>query len=226
MVSLRKGPFGLYLQLGEGAEGIKPKRVSVPRDVAPDDVKLDLALKLLALPREIGPHPETGEIILAGLGRFGPYLKHASKYKSLESTNDLLTVGLNRAVDVLAQPNRGRRNGAPTTPQKEIGLHPDDQKMITAGVGRYGPFVKHGSTYANLPKGREVESVQLDEAVEWINARRDKVKAGGGGKTRSKPKAKAKAETAPAEPKVAAKAAPKAAKKRAGKKAAAETSAD
>jgi DNA topoisomerase-1 len=194
MVSLRKGPFGLYLQLGEGAEGIKPKRVSLPRDVAPDEVTLDLALKLLALPREIGPHPETGEIIYAGLGRFGPYLKHAGKYKSLENTQELLTVGLNRAVDVLAQPNRGRRNAAPATPAKEIGPHPDDGKTITAGVGRYGPYVKHGKTYANLPKGREIDSVTLDEAIRWINDRNAKKASGGGGGKRRGKKAPATAE--------------------------------
>jgi DNA topoisomerase I len=191
MVSLRKGPFGLYLQLGEGAEGIKPKRVSLPRDVTPDQVDLDLALKLLALPREVGTHPETNEMILAGLGRFGPYLKHAGKYKSLENTQDLLTVGINRAVEILAQPNRGRRNAAPATPQKEIGPHPDDGKMITAAVGRYGPYVKHGKTYANLPKGREVDSVTLDEAIEWINARNEKKASGGGTKRRGKKKSPA-----------------------------------
>jgi DNA topoisomerase-1 len=188
MVSLRKGPFGLYMQLGEGAEGMKPKRVSLPRDVAPDAVDLDLALKLLALPREIGPHPETGEIILAGLGRFGPYLKHSGKYKSLENTQDLLTVGLNRAVDILAQPNRGRRNAAPANPGKEVGVHPDDGKKITAAVGRYGPYVKHGSTYANLPKGREIDSVTLEEAIEWIAARNAKKAEGGGGRKRLRPR--------------------------------------
>ena len=195
MVSLRKGPFGLYLQLGEGAEGIKPKRVSLPRDVAPDAIDLELALKLLALPREIGKHPETGEMIYAGLGRFGPYLKHAGKYKSLGSTQDLLTVGINHAVEILAQPNRGRRNAAPAAPQKEIGTHPDDGKMITAGVGRYGPYVKHGKTYANLPKGRGIEDVTLDEAVEWINARNEKMGSGGGSKRKAPGKTKGKKKT-------------------------------
>ncbi|HTY70764.1 MAG TPA: type I DNA topoisomerase [Alphaproteobacteria bacterium] len=198
MVSLRKGPFGLYLQLGEGAEGIKPKRVSLPRDIAPDAITLDVALKLLALPREVGLHPETGEMIYAGLGRFGPYLKHAGKYKSLENTQDLLTVGNNRAVEILAQPNRGRRNAAPATPQKEIGPHPDDSKMITAGVGRYGPYVKHGKTYANLPKGRGIEDVTLEEAIEWINARNEKMGAGGGSKRRAASKAKGGKKKAPA----------------------------
>jgi DNA topoisomerase-1 len=187
MVSLRKGPFGLYLQLGEGAEGTKPKRVSLPRDVTPDQVDLELALKLLALPRDIGTHPETKEMIIAGLGRFGPYLKHAGKYKSLENTQDLLTVGINRAVEILAQPNRGRKSFGPAAPQKEVGPHPDDGKMITASVGRYGPYVKHGKTYANLPKGREIESVTLEEAIEWINARNAKVASGEvGGKRKGK----------------------------------------
>jgi DNA topoisomerase-1 len=186
VVSMRKGPYGIYLQLGEGAEDVKPKRVSVPKDVALDTVDLALALKLLALPREIGKHPETNEMILAGLGRFGPYLKHAGKYKSLESTNDLLTVGLNRAVDVLAQPNKGRKSFN-ATPQREVGVHPADSKMITAGTGRYGPFVKHGSTYANLPKDRTPEEVTLDEAIALIAER----EARGGGKKKGKAKAKA-----------------------------------
>ncbi len=170
IVSLRKGPYGLYLQLGEGAEGIKPKRVSLPRDLDPMTVDLQTAINLLALPREVGVHPETGQVILAGIGRFGPYLRHAGKYKSLESSADLLTIGVNRAVDLLAQPGRGARLGAPR-PSREIGLHPDDGKLIAAGIGRYGPYVKHGAIYANLPKGRTIEEVTLDEAVALITER-------------------------------------------------------
>jgi DNA topoisomerase I len=169
---------------------MKPKRVSLPRDVTPDQVDLELALKLLALPRDIGAHPETKEMIIAGLGRFGPYLKHAGKYKSLENTQDLLTVGINRAVEILAQPNRGRKSFGPAVPQKEVGPHPDDSKMIIASTGRYGPYVKHNKTYANLPKGREIESVTLEEAIDWINARNAKVASGeAGGKRKGKSKA-------------------------------------
>ena len=153
-----------------GAEGIKPKRVSLPRDLDPMTVDLQTAINLLALPREVGVHPETGQVILAGIGRFGPYLRHAGKYKSLESSADLLTIGVNRAVDLLAQPGRGARLGAPR-PSREIGLHPDDGKLIAAGIGRYGPYVKHGAIYANLPKGRTIEEVTLDEAVALIAER-------------------------------------------------------
>ncbi|HEX6978056.1 MAG TPA: type I DNA topoisomerase [Alphaproteobacteria bacterium] len=206
VVSLRKGPYGLYLQLGEGGEDTKPKRVSLPKDVPPDTVDLDLALKLLALPREVGMHPEDGKPILAGLGRFGPYLKHGNEYRSLESTHDLLTVGLNRAVDILAQPKTGRRRAAPSN-LRELGVHPDDGKPVQAGVGRYGPFVKHGSVYANLPKDRTVEEVTLEEALSLIA---DRIAKGGGKKKRGKKAA----ETTPA---ADGDAAPKAKRKAKGK---------
>ncbi|MBL8835421.1 MAG: type I DNA topoisomerase [Alphaproteobacteria bacterium] len=212
VVSLRKGPYGIYIQLGEGAEGTKPKRVSLPRDLTPSTLDFETALKLLALPREIGAHPTSGTMILAGLGRFGPYIKHGNDYRSLESTADLLSVGINRAVDLLAQPRKGRGGGAPATPQRAVGNHPDDGKPITAGTGRYGPFVKHGKIYANLPKDRSPDEVTLDEAVALINERAAKVggKPGKKGKAakavpaEGAPKAKKNAATAPA--KAAAKA--------------------
>jgi DNA topoisomerase-1 len=201
IVSLRKGPYGLYLQLGEGGEDVKPKRVSLPKDVPVDTVNLDTALKLLALPREVGTHPSDGKPILAGLGRFGPYLKHGNEYRSLESTNDLLTVGLNRAVDIMAQPKTGRRRGEPAN-LRQLGAHPDDGKNVSAGVGRYGPFVKHGSVYANLPKDRTVEEITLEEAISLIAER---VAKGGGKKKRggkaAKASATADAAAAPAKPK-------------------------
>jgi DNA topoisomerase-1 len=193
VVSLRKGPYGLYLQLGEGAEGIKPKRASLPRDVDLANVDLELALKLLALPREVGPHPSDGKMILAGLGRFGPYLKHETEYRSLANTEELLAVGLNRAVDILAQPKSSRRQAAASKPLRIVGTHPVEGKPIEAGVGRYGPFVKLGKTYANLPKDSSVEAVTLDEAVRLIDER---ISRGGGATTRGK-KAK-QADAAPA----------------------------
>jgi len=202
VVSLRKGPYGLYLQLGEGGEDVKPKRVSLPKDVPLDTVNLDVALKLLALPREVGTHPNDGKPILAGLGRFGPYLKHGTEYRSLENTNDLLTVGLNRAVDILAQPKTGRRQ-AQASNLRQLGAHPEDGKAVSAGVGRYGPFVKHGSVYANIPKDRTVEEVTLDEAVALIA---DRVAKGGGKKKRgkaAKAEAAAPADAAPAKAKKA-----------------------
>jgi DNA topoisomerase-1 len=182
VVSLRKGPYGLYFQLGEGAEGSKPKRSSLPRDVEHAKVDLELALKLLALPREVGPHPSDGAMILAGLGRFGPYLKHGTEYRSLANTEELLSVGLNRAVDILAQPKHARRAAMTRAPLRRIGPHPIDGKPIEAGVGRYGPFVRHGSVYANIPKDQTVEAVTLEEAVRLIDERA----AAGGAKRRAK----------------------------------------
>ncbi|MGH7062103.1 MAG: DNA topoisomerase, partial [Stellaceae bacterium] len=119
VVSLRKGPFGHYVQLGAADGDAKPKRVAVPRGLAPADIDLDTALRLLALPRELGTHPETGAPIVAGIGRFGPYIKHGASYKSLGAEDDVLTIGLNRAVVVLAEPSAERR-GAPT-PLRELG---------------------------------------------------------------------------------------------------------
>jgi DNA topoisomerase I len=187
MVSLRKGPYGLYLQLGEGAEGTKPKRVSLPRDITPDAVNIDIALQLLALPRDVGVHPADGKQVQAGLGRFGPYLKHGNEYRSLASTEDLLTVGLNRAVDILAQPKGARRGGAPAKPLRVVGQHPDG-KPIEAGTGRYGPFVKHGKVYANLPKERSPDEVELDEALRLIEERVAKTGGDGGKKSSRKTK--------------------------------------
>jgi DNA topoisomerase-1 len=174
-IQLRNGPFGPYVQLGTGGAKPKdkPKRQSVPKDMKPDEVTLDLALKLLSLPRLVGKHPETGETILAGLGRFGPYLKHGEKYKSIQTTQDALEIGLNRAVDVLAQPSTGRRFGRAAAPVgRVVGDHPEDGAPITAAVGSYGPYVKHGSTYANLPKDLTPEEVSLDDAVRLIAERR------------------------------------------------------
>jgi DNA topoisomerase-1 len=188
MVSLRKGPYGLYLQLGEGAEGVKPKRVSLPRDVPAETLELAMALRLLALPREVGMHPADQKPVLAGLGRFGPYLKHNNDYRSLASTEELLTVGLNRAVDILAQPKTGRRNAAPAVPLRVVGTHPVDGKPVEAGTGRYGPFVKHGKVYANLPRDTTPEAVSLDEAVRLIDER--VAKSGGRPKGRTKARAK------------------------------------
>jgi len=197
VVSLRDGRFGMYIQLGEGAEDEKPRRVSLPRDVPAAELDLETALKLLALPREVGKHPESAEPIMAGLGRFGPYIVHKGSYRNLETTHDLLTIGLNRAVDLMAQPNKSRRRAGPPS-LRQVGAHPEDGKPIEAGQGRFGPFVKHGKVYASLPKGKTVEEVTLDEAVTLIEER---IAKGGGkakAKTRAPKAAKAKAPRAKA----------------------------
>src|SRR5207237_594323 len=120
-VALKKGPYGNYIQLGEAENGGKPKRVALPRALKPADVDLAMALRLLALPRDIGRHPETGEPIIAGIGRFGAYIKHGSAFASLAADDDVLSIGLNRAVTLLAEAKTGQRRG----PQllREIGAH-------------------------------------------------------------------------------------------------------
>src|SRR5947209_7789249 len=133
-VSVKKGPYGHYVQLGESNGGDKPKRVALPRSISPADVDLDIALKLLSLPRDIGRHPETGDQILAGIGRFGPYLKHGSAFASIGADDDVLTIGLNRAVTVLAEANNRRR--APAV-LRELGAHPDGG-AVALFEGRYG----------------------------------------------------------------------------------------
>ena len=170
---------------------------------------LDRAVALLALPREVGLHPETGEMIKAGIGRFGPFLVHQNKFKSIpaDDPDGVLTIGLNRAVDLLAQQGKGRGGfGA----LKDLGPHPEDQKPVTINRGRYGPYVKHGSVNATIPKDVEAEAVTMEQAVEWLNARKNAAP-----KTAArKPAAKKPAAKKPAVKKAAAK---KPAAKSAGK---------
>jgi DNA topoisomerase-1 len=207
-VSVRRGPYGAYIQLGPapGAEPPaeearrkgkkaaveKPKRVSLPKGLAPADVTLDIALKLLALPREIGRHPETGETITAGIGRFGPYVRHGSTYKSLTPEDDVLEIGLNRAVYLLGEPAKGRA----AVPARTLGDHPADGRPVTLNSGRYGPYVKHGKLMASLPKAMSADEITLEAAIELLAA-----KAAKNGKPVSKAKSaapKASASDAPA----------------------------
>ncbi|MCZ6467207.1 MAG: DNA topoisomerase, partial [Alphaproteobacteria bacterium] len=163
-VSLRKGPYGFYVQLGEPEGKNKPKRASLPKDMDPAAVDLDRALALLALPREVGLHPETGEPIVAGIGRYGPYLRHAGGYVSLKGDDDVLTIGLNRAVTVIAEAPK-------KAPAKTLGKHPADGRPITQRSGRFGPYVQHGTVRANLPKGVSVDTLDLDAAIEILAAK-------------------------------------------------------
>jgi DNA topoisomerase-1 len=181
-VTLRKGPYGPYVQLGEAStdkKAEKPKRASLPRGMTPADIGLDSALALLALPREVGPDPESGEPIIAGIGRFGPYVKRANVYKSLAADDDVLTIGLNRAVALLAEPSRGRgRNADPGTP---VGDHPQGGP-ITLHKGRYGPYIRHGQLIASLPRSMDPSELTLDGAVAMLAAQAEKAKAKGGAK--------------------------------------------
>jgi DNA topoisomerase-1 len=206
-VTLRKGPFGFYAQLGEGADGEKPKRVSLPRHMAPDQLALAEALALLALPREIGRHPEGNEPIIVGIGRYGPYIKHGKRYCSLKGDDDVLSIGLNRAVTVLAEtPQRGGANAG--TP---IGEHPSDGQPVTLHSGRYGPYVKHGRLIASLPKGTAMEAANLEMAIGLLAERAAKAKPAKQTKAKAKPAKKTKAKAgAKAKPGAKAKAGAKA----------------
>ena len=172
-VAVKKGPYGHYVQLGEGDNGAKPKRVALPRGLKPADVDLDTALRLLALPREIGRHPESGEPITAGIGRFGPYIKHGAAFASLVAADDVLSIGLNRAVALLADAKKGGRRG----PQllREVGPHPDGG-MVGLYRGRYGPYVSHDGIYASLPKAADPDSLTLERALELLATQRAKGK--------------------------------------------------
>ncbi len=171
-VTLKKGPYGNYFELGS-ANGGKPKRVSLPKGMEPESVTLDFAIKLLALPREIGRHPDTGEMISAGIGRFGPYLKLGGTFASLGADDDVLNIGLNRAVTVLAEAKSGGRRG----PQliRELGAHPEGG---TVGLyrGRYGPYVAHDGLYASLPKAANADNFTLGEALPLLAAQKAKGK--------------------------------------------------
>ncbi len=166
-VWLRKGPYGFYVQLGEPAEKQKPKRASLLKSMSPAEVSLEQALGLLSLPREIGAHPSTGKTILAGIGRFGPYLLHDSGYTSLGPEEDVLSIGLNRAVALIDQaPKR-----AGSAPLRTLGNHPEDGKPVELRDGRYGPYVKHGRVNASVPKGEEIADMSLERAIGLLAAR-------------------------------------------------------
>jgi DNA topoisomerase-1 len=169
-----KGRFGPYVQRGEVTEdNKKPPRQSIPKSWTPEEVDLEQALKLLSLPREIGPHPEDGVTIWANIGRYGPYLKHAPSISdrggtnaNLEEVDEVFTIGMNRAVEVLAsKPKRGRP--APAAPLRNLGNHPDGGSVAVM-KGKYGPYVKWGKINATLPDSVEVDSVSLDQAVELL----------------------------------------------------------
>ncbi|MBM86559.1 MAG: DNA topoisomerase I [Rhodospirillaceae bacterium] len=191
-VSLRKGPYGYYIQLGEQGEkkSEKPKRASLTKNMQPAGVSLEVALGLLRLPRNIGAHTESGEMITAGIGRYGPYLKHGMAYTSIPADDDVLTIGLNRAIDLIATNERKR------PPAKSIG--DSGGKPVTVRSGRYGPYVQLGQVRATLPKNLDKDSITLEEALKLIEAKASKlgkgkaVKKGAAKTTKKKTKDKSK----------------------------------
>ena len=170
-VTLRNGRFGPYVQLGEQVEGSpdKPKRSSIPKGL---EIDLERAVALLSLPRLIGPHPEDGEPVEAGLGRFGPYVKHGKTFASLTAGEDVLTIGMNRAVELIAQKsNRGGGRGTALKPLRELGVHPEGG-AVNLMDGRYGPYVKWEKVNATLPKGTDQVTLTLEDALELVAAKR------------------------------------------------------
>jgi DNA topoisomerase-1 len=182
VVALKIGRFGPYVQLGEAeSKDDKPKRSSLPKAWPPASIDLDKALKLLNLPRTVGAHPEDQKPIVAGLGRFGPFIEHAGTYANLSGIDEVFEVGINRAVTLLAEKRAGgggKGRGAAAAPLKELGEHPDSKDKIQVMAGRYGPYVKCGKVNATLPKGVTPETVTLEQALELINAKGGVKKAG------------------------------------------------
>jgi DNA topoisomerase-1 len=171
-VTLRDGRFGPFVQLGEGD---KPKRASLPKGMPPDAVDLGKALRLLALPRPVASHPETGEPILVGIGRYGPYVQHGKIYANLAKDDDVFEIGANRAIDLIVAKESGGSNGArrgASDPGRSLGADPTSGKSILIKAGRYGPYVTDGAVNATLPKAIVAEAVTLDEAVALLNAKR------------------------------------------------------
>jgi DNA topoisomerase-1 len=172
-ILMLQGRFGPYVQLGEAEEGskAKPKRASLPKGMNPADVKLDFALQLLSLPRTLGSHPETGKEIQANVGRFGPYVVHDGDFRSLAKTDDVYTVDLARALELISQPKGGRGQRAAIEPLRTIGAHPKDGEPVNLFEGRYGPYVKHGGVNASLPKGMGPDEITLEQAVTLLAER-------------------------------------------------------
>jgi len=171
-VTLRSGQYGPYVQLGEGE---KPKRAPLRKKIDPASVDLALALKLLSLPRDVGKHPEDGEPIIAGIGRYGPFVKHGETYANLDADDDVFSLGLNRAVTLIAEKiARGpsRRFGA--DPGRALGDHPEKGGPVLVKKGRYGPYVTHAGVNATLPADKAPEDITLPEALALLAARAEK----------------------------------------------------
>ncbi|MBE9096492.1 type I DNA topoisomerase, partial [Tychonema sp. LEGE 07203] len=196
------GNYGPYVQLGDVSEtNKKPKRSSLPKGTDKDSVTVDMAVSLLTLPRLLGTHPETGAKVQANLGMYGPYVVHdqgkvGKDYRSIKPPDDVLTIELDRALELLSQPKAARGRGKSATPLKELGAHPESGEAINVYDGRYGPYVKHGDINASLAKDESVENFTLQKALDLLAA---KEAAGGGKSSKSKKSSKtaaAKSETA------------------------------
>jgi DNA topoisomerase-1 len=171
-VYLKNGRFGPYVQLGSQDDKQKPKNASLLKSMTPEEVDLQLALRLLSLPRTLGEHPETNEAIVAQNGRFGPYVKCGSETRSLPEDISPLDVTLQQALELLATPKaRGRRASTPKEPLRMLGDSPVTQQPVRLMDGRYGPYVTDGTTNASLPKDAAANEVSLDFALQLLATR-------------------------------------------------------
>jgi DNA topoisomerase-1 len=176
-IYLLVGSYGPYVQLGDVSDdNPKPKRASLPKGVKPEDVTLEQAVGLLALPRLLGTHPLTGGKIKASLGRFGPYVVQEEgkekEYRSLKAGDDVLTITLDRALALLAEPKKTRgTRGSTKPPLKELGKHPDDGELVGLYEGPYGVYIKHGKTNAKIPEGETAETLTLEQALVALAAK-------------------------------------------------------
>ena len=166
-VLLKSGPYGPYVQLGDDDQEGKPKRVSLPPGVEPEDVDFDLGLQIIDLPRELGEHPDSGQPITANIGRYGPYVKHKGTFASLKGDDDVLTVELDRALDLL------RQNEDRNKPERVVGDHPESGDPIEVWTGRYGPYVKHDGTNASLKDDQSIDDLTMDEALDLLAEKGD-----------------------------------------------------
>ncbi len=183
-VYVRKGRFGPYVQLGEQGEGKeKPRRASLLPGLTPADIDLELGLRLLTLPREVGRHPEDNEPIMANVGRYGPYVQHLRTFASVKAPESILDIELDRALVLLAERAKQTKKSEPL---RTLGVHPDDDTPVVVMDGRYGPYVKHKRTNATLPDGVGVEAVTLEQALELLAAKAKKGRSKSGGRRRTK----------------------------------------
>ena len=174
-VSLREGRFGAYVQLGSGE---KPKRSSLPKSIAPADLTLEQALALLSLPREVARHPESGEPILAGIGRYGPYVQHAKTYANLSDDDDVLAIGANRAIDLIVAKEQGGSRFGQSDPGRALGDHPEGGP-IALKKGRFGPYVNWGKVNATIPRGTNPDAITVEQAVDLLRAKASGAPTGG-----------------------------------------------
>ncbi|ACY48590.1 type I DNA topoisomerase [Rhodothermus marinus] len=179
-VLLRRGPYGYYVQLGDDEQAGKPKRVALPPGMEPAVVDLETARALLQLPRTLGTHPETGQPVLVGIGRYGPYVQHGRTFASLKEEDDVFTIDLERALELLAEKEARSR------PLRVLGTHPETGEPVEVWEGRYGPYVKHGRTNASLPEGRAPEAITLEEALALLEEKASRKEKTRGRRRRSK----------------------------------------